>query len=135
MILRPIIHIELSAESISFALKKRRLDFLAYMNIRVHRGHALPIAIGEKRDYPDSILLYIYDFDKIAELNLDKTALLKLMFDYGIGKSLEKFWYPPRKPLVIFHGQEKLFGVLGGEYKKILENIAIQAQAWKVEFE
>lgn len=135
MNLRPTILIDLSSEHIDFTFKKQSIHFAAYMNVQIHDGDATPIAIGEKQEYPNSILLGIYDFDEIAKLNLKKTALLKLMMDYGIGKLFERLWYPPRKPLVIFRGHKNLAGMLGYEYKKSLEEVAIQAQAWKVEFE
>ena len=135
MNLRPTILIDLSSEYIDFTFKKQSIRFAAYMNIRIHEGEVVPIAIGEKREYPSSILLGIYDFDEITKYNLEKTALLKLMMDYGIGKLFEKLWYPPRRPLVIFRGHKNLAGMLGGEYQKTLEQVAIQAQAWKVEFE
>ena len=135
MNLRPTILIDLSSEYIDFTLKKRSIHFAAYMNIRIHEGKAVPIAIGEKREYPNSILLGVYDFDGITKFNLEKTELLQLMMEYGIGKLFEKYWYPPRRPLVIFRGHRNLTGFLGDEYKKTLEEVAIQAQAWKVEFE
>lgn len=68
-------------------------------------------------------------------MGLEKTVPLHWAMDYGIGRLFEKFWFPVLRPLVIFRNHSNLVTVLGNDYKKIIEKIALLAGAGKVDFE
>jgi hypothetical protein len=95
----------------------------------------VPIAIGEKQEISGSTLVSIFNSEMPDSLEMDKMALLQMLIEYGIGKTLEKQRFPGLRPRIIFRGHEKLRTILCGYQRGILGIAGMRGGAREVYFE
>ena len=101
--------IDLSPSRFTFSIKEKDINISFSPFLYLEKGEAMwiPIAIGEEipseqRAGPN---IYRIDINEIESESPSKPMLssegfLQLLFDYGIGRCFERFWFPQLRPMV-----------------------------------
>lgn len=135
--------IELSPEKFTFLIKEKNISisFAPFMYLEKDELIWIPIAIGneipvENGKKPDIVRFDISDLKDTMLSNsvINSEVFLQLLFEYGIGRCFESFWFPQLKPVVIIFGSDQ-FNEYFRNPKELFELVAKKGGARYVVFD
>jgi hypothetical protein len=131
--------IDLHPSKFTFSIREKdvNVSFVPFLYLEKNESKWLPVAIGEEipselRGNPN-----IYKID-VKELNdsspsesiMSGADFFQVMFEYGLGKCFERYWFPQLRPVVFILGANR-FGKQFQDPKGMLEK-AVKLSGAKV---
>jgi hypothetical protein len=129
----PEITITINPNFIEFQWKENLIRLEPYVNMDMNKRS--PVRIGENSEYPNTVLVGVFDPKSEIPSYPDKFPFLQMIFEYGIGKMFEKQHLPMLKPIMIVRGIDSLKEVFFGYQHALIYTALIKAHAQTVRFE
>ena len=115
--------IDLHPSKFTFSIKEKdiNISFAPFLYLENGESMWMPIAIGEdiskeQLTKPNIYRVELFNLENKVPSDIvwNKEVLIQLLFEYGIGKCFENFWFPQLRPVVFILGVSR--------FSKHLEN-------------
>jgi len=135
--------IDLSPSKFIFSIKEKDINvsFAPFLYLEKGESMWVPIAIGEEISKEQHVKSNIYRVELFnlenkvsSDIVWNKEVLIQLLFEYGIGRCFENFWFPQLRPVVFILGASR-FGEQLEHPKEVFENAAKRGGARTVIFD
>lgn len=135
--------IDLHPSKFTFSIKEKdiKISFAPFLYLENGESMWMPIAIGEEIPKEQLAKSNIYRVELFNEDNKvpsdivwNKEVLIQLLFEYGIGRCFENFWFPQLRPVVFILGASR-FNAQLEHPKEVFENAAKRGGARIVVFD
>jgi hypothetical protein len=138
---RIIVDLHLSKFTFSIKEKDINISFAPFLYIENSESRWMPIAIGEEiskeqltKSNIHRVELFNLENKVPSDIVWNKEVLIQLLFEYGIGRCFENFWFPQLRPVVFILGASRFSEQLEHP-KEVFENAAKRGGARKVVFD